>query len=183
MASPARRRAERTPVIGMRRRTRTHLILLGLAAALGALVYAQLRHEDTLAPEPLTAIDPATVHAIAVACDGCTSRRFEKVGAQWRMLEPYAREADAAAVEKLAAIARSPVRYRHAAGELDPKKLGLDPPLATLVLDGTTLKFGSTDAIHGDRFVEVGGAVALVPDRFSARLFAAPENEVAAPSR
>ena len=56
MASPARR-AECAPVIGMRRRTRTHLILLGLAAALGALVYAQLRHEDTLAPEPLILMD------------------------------------------------------------------------------------------------------------------------------
>jgi hypothetical protein len=166
----------------MRRRTRTQLVLLALAAALGAIVYVQLRHEDTLAPEPLTAIDPAAVRAVAVACDGCTPRRFEKAGAQWRMLEPYAREADAAAVAKLVAIAGSPVRVRHAAGELDPKKLGLDPPLATLVLDGTTLKVGTTDAIHGDRYVEVDGAVALVPDRFSARLFAAPENEVAAPS-
>ncbi|MFC4819056.1 hypothetical protein [Dokdonella ginsengisoli] len=167
----------------MRRRTRTQLILLALAAALGAIVYAQLRHEDTLAPEPLTAIDPAAVRAVAVACDGCTPRRFEKDGTQWRMLEPYAREADATAVAKLVAIAGAPVRFRHAAGELDPKKLSLDPPLATLVLDGTTLKFGTTDAIHGDRYVEVDGAVALVPDRFSARLFAAPENEVAAPSR
>lgn len=165
----------------MRRRTRAHLLLLASAVLLGALVYAQLRHEDTLAPEPLTVIDPAAVRAVAVACDGCKPRRFEKVGAQWRMLEPYAREADAAAVAKLVAIAGMPIRFRHAAGELDPKKLGLDPPLATLVLDGTTLKFGSTDAIHGDRYVEVDGTVALVPDRFSARLFAAPESEVAPP--
>lgn len=165
----------------MRRRTRTHLLLLASAALLGALVYAQLRHEDTLAPEPLTAIDPDAVRAVSVACEGCKPRRFEKVGAQWRMLEPYAREADAAAVEKLVAIAATPVRSRHARGELDPKKLGLDPPLATLVLDGTTLRFGTTDAIHGDRYAEVDGAVALVPDRFSARLFAAPENELASP--
>lgn len=166
----------------MRRRTRTQLILFAVAVALGAIVYVQLRHEDTLAPAPLTAIDPAAVRAVAVACDGCTTRRFEKVGARWRMLEPYAREADAAAVAKLVAIAGTPVRFRRVASELDPKKLGLDPPLATLVLDGTTLKFGTTDAIHGDRYVEVAGAVALVPDRFSARLFAAPENEVAASS-
>lgn len=163
----------------MRRRTRTHLFLLAVAALLGAAVWAQLRYERTLAPEPLTAIDPAAVRTLAVACDGCTPRRFEKVGAQWRMLAPYAKEADADAVGKLLAIAVAPIRYRHAAGELDPKKLGLDPPLATLELDGTLLKFGSTDAIHGDRYVEAGGRVALVPDRFSARLFAAPENELA----
>ena len=165
----------------MRRRTRTQLVLLALAAALGAAVYAQLRHERAQVAEPLTAIDTAAVRTLAIACEGCTARRFEKVGAQWRMLEPYARDADADAVAKLLAIASAPIRFRHAAGELDPKKLGLAPPLATLALDGTTLKFGTTDAIHGDRYVEVGGAVALVPDRFSARLFAAPESELAAP--
>lgn len=165
----------------MRRRTRMQLFLLALAAVLGAAVYAQLRHERELAAEPLTTIDAADVRTVAVACEGCLARRFEKRDGHWRMLEPQARDADDAAVEKLIAIADAPIRFRHAQGELDPKKLGLDPPLATLALDETVLKFGSTDAIHGDRYVEVDGAIALVPDRFSARLFAAPENELTVP--
>lgn len=165
----------------MRRRARSLWFLSALVAMLGAAVYVQLQYERSLVAEPLTAIDPAAVRDVAVACQGCPSRRFEKRDGRWRMLEPHARDADAEAVGKLIAIAAAPVRYRHATGELDPKKLGLDPPLAVLVLDGTTLKFGTTDAIHGDRYVEVGGAVALVPDRFSARLFAAPENELASP--
>ncbi|MBO9661330.1 hypothetical protein [Dokdonella sp.] len=165
----------------MRRRTRTLWFLSALVAVLGAAVYAQLRHERSLVAEPLTAIDPAAVRSVAVACQGCTSRRFEKRDGRWRMLEPYAQDADAEAVDKLVAIATAPVRYRHAAGALDPKKLGLDPPLASLLLDGVALRFGTTDAIHGDRYVEVDGTVALVPDRFSARLFAAPENELASP--
>ena len=82
-------------------------------------------------------------------------------------------------IAKLLAIARAPVRFRHARGDLDAKKLGLDPAYATLALDGTILKFGTTDAIHGDRYVEIDGAVALVPDRFSARLFETPESELA----
>ncbi len=64
-----------------------------------------------------------------------------------------------------------------------PTKLGLEPPVATLEVDGTVLKFGTTDAIHNDRYVEVGGTIALVPDRFSALLFATPEGEVAAPAQ
>jgi hypothetical protein len=39
------------------------------------------------------------------------------------------------------------------------------------------LKFGTTDAIRNDRYVEYRGTIALVPDRFSALLFASPESE------
>lgn len=165
----------------LKRRTRSLLGMLVLAGALGAAVFAQLRHEEALAPEPLTRIDAAAVHSLSVSCRGCTTRRFEKRSGHWRMLQPQDAAADDEAVERLVAIANTPIRFRHAAGELDPKKLGLDPPLAILALDGATLKFGTTDAIHGDRYVEVedDGTIALAPDRFSARLFASPENEIA----
>lgn len=167
----------------MKRRTRTLVFLLSTAALLGAAVFAELRREQTLAFDPLTAIDPAAVRSLAVDCNACKTRRFDKVDGHWQMREPFARAADDAAVDKLAAIARAPVRFRHAVGELEAGKLGLDPPQATLTLDGTTLKFGTTDAIHGDRYVEVGDRIALVPDRFSALLFAAPENETARADR
>lgn len=165
----------------LKRRTRTNLILIAMVALLGAAVYAELRRERALAFDPLTTLDPAAVRMLAVNCNACKPRRFEKIGDHWQMREPFAQPADDAAVAKLAAIARAPVRFRHPAGELDAKKLGLDPPQATLQLDTTLLKFGMTDAIHGDRYVEVDGVIALVPDRFSARLFAAPENELADP--
>lgn len=163
----------------MKRRTRTHLFLLATVVLLGAAAYAELRREHALARDPLTALDPAAVRALAVTCAACTPRRFEKVDGHWRMLEPLAQAADDARIERLAAIARAPVRFRHPAGELEARKLGLDPPQATLQLDATLLKFGTTDAIHGDRYVEVEGAIALVPDRFSALLFATPESELA----
>jgi hypothetical protein len=165
----------------VKRRTRTLAFLAAAAAALGALVLAELRRERGLAPEPLTAIDPTAVRSLVVACNGCTTRRFEKEDGRWQMRAPRTGAADAAVVDRLAAIARAPVRLRHAAGELDPARVGLDPPQATLQLDGTLLKFGTTDAINGDRYVEAGGSIALVPDRFSALLFAAPENGLAAP--
>ena len=165
----------------MKRRTRTHLFLLTIVALLGVAVYAELRRERTLGIDPLTQIDPAAVRSLAVTCSGCKPRRFEKVDGHWRMLEPFAQPADDAAVGRLAAIARAPVRFRHARGDLKAKKLGLDPAYATLDLDGTLLKFGTTDAIHGDRYVEFEGAIALVPDRFSAHIFETPESELANP--
>ena len=98
------------------------------------------------------------------------------------MREPKEQPANDKAVARLAAIVRAPVRYRRPADEMDATKLGLDPPVATLKIDGTVLKFGTTDAIHNDRYVEAGGTIALVPDRFSALLFASPESELAAAS-
>ena len=163
----------------MKRRERTLVLLLAVLALLGAAVHLQLRHERAQAIDPLTTIDTAGVRQLEVECRGCARRRFEKVEGHWRMLEPRAGAADPGAIANLLAIANAPVRYRHAAGEIDPARVGLAPPQATLRLDNTRLAFGGTDAIHGDRYVALGNAVVLVPDRFSVRLFASPESELA----
>lgn len=164
----------------MRRRIRTNLFLLATVLLLAAAAYSELVRERALARDPLTQLDASAVRRLRVECQGCTTRRFEKIGGHWQMREPLAQAADDARVERLVAIARAPVRFRHPAGALDEKKLGLDPPWATLQLDDTRLTFGTTDAIHGDRYVEVDRSIALVPDRFSALLFAKPESELAA---
>jgi len=163
----------------MRRRTRTNLFLLAMVVLLGLAVFAEMRRERALARDPLTAMDPERIRSLAVTCQGCTARRFEKVDGHWMMREPNEQPANDDAVARLAAIVRAPVRYRRPADELDATKLGLEPPVATLTVDGTVLKFGSTDAIHNDRYVEAAGTIALVPDRFSVLLFASPESETA----
>jgi hypothetical protein len=162
----------------MRRRTRTNVILAAMVVLLGAAVYAEVRRERALMPDPLTTLNPDQIRTLAIACQGCTARRFEKVDGHWLMREPKAQAANDKAVARLAAIVRAPVRYRRPAAELDASKLGLDPPVATLDADGMLLKFGTTDAIRNDRYVEVGGTIALVPDRFSALLFATPDTEL-----
>jgi hypothetical protein len=167
----------------MKRRTRTLVFLLTATALLGAAVVAELRHERAMALDPLTTIDLAGVRRLEITCNGCAARRFDKVDGHWQMREPKAQAADDAAVARLLAIATAPVRFRHAAGEIEAAKIGLEPPQATLTLDGVVLKFGGTDAIRGDRYVEVGDSIALVPDRFSALLFAPPERELAKPAQ
>lgn len=162
----------------MRRRTRTNVILLAMVVLLGAAVYAEIRREHALMRDPLTTLDPDAIRSLAITCQGCTARRFEKVDGHWLMREPKSEPANDKAVARLAAIVRAPVRYRRPAAELDPSKIGLDPPVAILDVDGTLLKFGTTDAIRNDRYVEAGGTIALVPDRFSALLFATPETEL-----
>jgi hypothetical protein len=163
----------------MRRHTRTNLFLLAMVVLLGIAAFAELRREHALERDPLTKIDPETIKSLAVTCQGCTPRRFEKENGHWMMREPQSKPADDKTVERLTYIVRAPVRYRRVASELDTSKLGLEPPAAMLEVDGTVLKFGTTDAIHNERYVEVGGTIALVPDRFSALLFATPESDAA----
>jgi len=162
----------------MRRKTRTNVILLAMVVLLATAVFAEIRREQALMSDPLTTLNPDQIRTLSIACQGCTARKFEKVDGHWLMREPKAQPASDRAVARLAAIVRAPVRYRRAASEVDPSKLGLDPPVATLDADGTVLKFGTTDAIRNDRYVEAGGTIALVPDRFSALLFATPESEL-----
>jgi hypothetical protein len=164
----------------MRRKTRTNLILALMVLLLGAAVYAELQRERAIALDPLTTIDPEMIRSLAIACDGCIARRYEKVDGHWQMRAPEAKPANDDAIARLASIVSAPVRYRRPASEVDPKKLGLDPPVATLDADGRILKFGTTDAIRNDRYVEYRGTIALVPDRFSALLFASPESETTA---
>jgi len=167
----------------MRRQTRTNLFLLAMVALLTVAVVAELRREHAIERDPLTKIDPATIKSLTVTCTGCTTRRFEKENGRWMMREPELKPADDKTVERLTYIVRAPVRYRRPASDLDASKLGLEPPAATLEVDGTVLKFGTTDAIHNDRYVEVDGTIALVPDRFSALLFAAPESDSTQPPK
>lgn len=162
----------------MKRRTRTLVFLLAATALLGAAVVAELRHERALATDPLTTIDVARVQRLEVACIGCTTNRYEKVDGRWRLRVPRDEPADDEAVSRLLAIANAPVRFRRPAAELQKAKVGLDPPQATLKLDDATIAFGATDAIRNDRYVAVGDTIALVPDRFSALVFAAGRRDV-----
>ena len=166
----------------MLRRTRTNVVLAVMVVLLGAAAYAEIKREQALMRDPLTTLNPDQIKTLAITCQGCTARRFDKVDGHWLMREPKAQAANDRAVARLAAIVRAPVRYRRPAAELDRRKLGLDPPVATLEADGTLLKFGTTDAIRNDRYVEADGTIALVPDRFSALLFATPETELADPA-
>lgn len=164
----------------MRRANRQLLWLALGVGVLGAAVYAEIERERTLLPQPLTAIDPARVQRLSVECASvCRSRRFERNANGWQMLEPFAKPANAEAVEHLLAIARAPVRVKLQGNAVDAAKLGLAPPLVVLRVDDVAIALGDEDPIEHDRYMQVGDTFARVADRFSARVFEAPENELA----
>lgn len=162
----------------MKRAVRSNLILLGIVAVLGMAVYLTVQREIAQFEPPLTSLDPGFVRHVTVGCLQCVPRRFERVDGHWKMLEPYAMPADDGLVDRLVAIAVSPVRSRRPLDSLDAEKIGLAPPLMTLEVDRLRLAIGRTDALNGDRYVAVGDSIAMVPDRFSPFLMAAPASEL-----
>ena len=162
----------------MKRATRTNLILISVVAVLGVAVYWQVQREVARFEPPLSALDPTTIEQVRVACLQCVARRFERLGEHWQMREPYDLPADDAQVARLLSIAALPVRSRRALTSLDAQKIGLAPALLSLDLDNEHFDIGSTDAFHGDRYVRVGDTIAMVPDRFSPFLVAAPASEL-----
>lgn len=162
----------------MRKSSHSLTYLALCAAVLGVAVYAELARERGLMPQPVTALDPATVTHLEVHCQSCTTRVFERVDGIWRMREPYAAAANPKAVQRLLAMLRAPVRTHTPMADYDPAKLGLDPPQITVVADATRIDIGGEDPIDHDRYVRVGGELLRVPDRFSARLLESPESEL-----
>lgn len=165
----------------MRRQARNTLLLFLAVIALAGAAYWQLRRESGGTAPSLASLDTHSVQGIFVRCEGCTARLFERAQGRWWMRKPYDLPASEEAVQRLLAIPAAPLRRRLVAADLDARKIGLEPPQATLEFQGNSplqLHFGLTEAINGDRYVRAGGEVLLVPDRFSGWLFAPPESEL-----
>jgi len=165
----------------MRRSARSIFFLAIAVALLGGGVWLELEREQVLAPQPLTALDAASVQHVEIHCRDCTTRKFERAGAGWRMLEPYAQPANAEAVTRLLGVVHAAVRTRAKLADYDPAKLGLAPPQFTLKYDAVTIEIGNEDPIEHDRYVKLGDELLRVPDRFSARLLESAESELADP--
>lgn len=151
----------------MKRGAGLNLILLLVAVLLGLLVW-YARSPQTIA---LTALDPAGIQRIEIS--GLKGRHIQlrRVEGLWLTHGENARQER---VAQLLGICRTPSLERFAAtGDLRP--YGLDPPPIRLRLDGETLDFGTTDPLHGWRYVRYRQRIHLIADGFYHHLSAAPE--------
>ena len=163
----------------MRGLSRSNLILLGLVVLLGLAAWWQVEREVAGFEPPLSALDVATIRRMSrsaacnagAACSSATARTGRCANpTHCRPTMPWSqgcfRSPD------------SPVRRRHALDAFEAAKVGLAPPLMSLDLDDEHFDIGLTDALGGDRYVRTGDRIAMVPDRFSPFLVAAPESEL-----
>mgnify|MGYP001550712141 CR=1 FL=1 len=151
----------------MSRSNRNLLALAIIAVVLVAAVLWVGRREYLRDPPAVTSLDPTAVAKIELDIPPVAPQVFEKRHDGWWRIKPSEARADDARVQRLANLAATPVSRWMAASGIDPSKVGLDHPSATLLLNGMRLEYGGLTAIDELRYVKVGGELALVPRQYS----------------
>lgn len=164
----------------MRPGARLQLGLILAAALLAAAVWWLGRVERAAAPpKTLLPLSAAEIIEIEVRVGRDPLRHFTRGADGWQMRAPLTGPADAAHLERLARIAAAPVLRWRPLAEFDVAKIGLDPPWATVRLNGELLRFGELAALAPQRYVRRGDHVALIAARYGADIAASPESELA----
>lgn len=151
----------------MTRANRNLAVLAAVAVALVAVVLWAGRREYLRDPPVVTSLDPDAVTRIELDIPPVPPQAFEQRNGGWWRVKPSEARADDARVQRLAKLAATPVTRWIPGSDIDPARVGLDHPSATLVLDGVHLEYGGLTAIDDLRYVRVGDKVALVPRQYS----------------
>lgn len=142
-----------------------NLLLLSVVIVLAALLWRDLRPTPPKAT-PLTPLQAGRVSTMSITRDGLSDIKLSRKGDQWQMVAPWSARADQERVSRLLGVLSQPGGKDYALTEVDPKELGLAPPQAVLRVDDLELRFGGASPLNHRRYVQVGGRVHLLEDRY-----------------
>jgi hypothetical protein len=145
---------------------------LWLAAGIGVLVAVagwQWRQDAAQAPGTLLKIAPTQVHQVALTLGHGATEHYERRDGHWWRTDGQPARADDGRLDELADTAAAAVLSWRPASDFDPARIGLSPPVAVLTLDGQRLEFGETSVTGPQRYVRLGGRVALISVRYTPR--------------
>ena len=158
----------------MSRGTQVNLALLALAAVLALLILFSPDSDPQQEVTPLTRQSPEEVRKITVSNrhGGFT---LERRGGDWRMTAPHAAEANAERIANLLEILSTPSYQRIPLSEVDLAEFGLQPPAASIRIDGLTLELGEIHPFNQRRYLRIGDRLHLIKDRFPHHFLARAE--------
>lgn len=162
------------------RRIYINLGLLTVLGGLAAMAWFEPGLENP-APPPLLNLMPGHIQRIAVERPGQESLAFERRGGRWRMIAPNSGSANIVLIQPILQLAEVRCPLRYAMAGLDLKSLGFEPPRLQLRLNEQTVDFGATAPTDGQRYLRVGEAVHLCPDRLYPLLTSAAASFLTAP--
>ncbi|MEX0732315.1 MAG: DUF4340 domain-containing protein [Aquisalimonadaceae bacterium] len=145
----------------MRGRWLLNLVLLLLVAALAAVAWYAQREPSGAA---LLELDPDRIDTLVVQRRNQEDLHLRREAGNWWITTPERLPASEFHVRQIleAAIAQSSVSYPME--DLEPERLGLDPPRARLQLNEQVLLYGGTEPIDGLRYIQTGNRIHLVRD-------------------
>ncbi|HYQ71906.1 MAG TPA: DUF4340 domain-containing protein [Gammaproteobacteria bacterium] len=141
--------------------------MVGLVIGLGLAAWFRPGLEPPVSPTPLTTLNPAQVNHIQINRRLQPPLTFTRQANDWLLAGEPALPASPFQVHALLALLQAKVERHYSVETLDPGELGLDPPQASVILDGTTtLLIGDTEPLDSLRYIQYGTTVYLVEDRY-----------------
>jgi hypothetical protein len=162
--------------------TRTLLNLVLFLAVLGLALVAWFKPgvKPVDAPRPIiTGLTPEQTGSLTVERLTRDPLTFSRRDGRWFLMADK-RELPAAdfQVRALLRLLEATATRYYPVGSLDLAALGLQPPRARVAMDDVDIRFGTTDALKNQRYVQVGDTVYLIDDQYQHLLNAAWPNFV-----
>ncbi|MCF6254888.1 MAG: DUF4340 domain-containing protein [Gammaproteobacteria bacterium] len=148
-------------------KTLLNIFLALILAGLLALVIYEPGKTESPETKKFTALNPDTVQEISIESPGRPPLLLTKKFGHWHMQKPLMMPANTGRIQQLLKITQAKSIADYAMSRVDANQLQLDSPSLSLKLDNVLLRFGTTDALGGSRYVQVGNTVHLITDRYS----------------
>jgi len=148
-------------------KTLLNIFLVLILAGLLALVIYEPGKTESPEIKKLTSLDPDTVQEISIESPGRPPLLLTKKSGHWHMQKPLMMPANTGRIQQLLKITQAKSIADYAMRRVDANQLQLDTPSLSLKLDDVLLRFGTTDALGGSRYVQMGNTVHLITDRYS----------------
>ncbi|MDH3980952.1 MAG: DUF4340 domain-containing protein [Gammaproteobacteria bacterium] len=162
----------------MSARTLLNLALALLAVLLAAIVWLRPGLEPETAPAAITALEPEQVSSINITRLQGAPLGFSRHDGTWFLDGDPHIPADAFQLRAILALLQATSIRSYPAGALDLIGLGLDPPQASVMFNGTRVAIGNIEPIDRLRYIKTGTTIHLVEDRYQHLLNAGFNNFV-----
>ncbi len=152
----------------MNPKTLLNIFLALILAGLLALVIYEPGKTESPETKKLTSLDPDAVQKISIESPGRPPLLLTKKSGHWHMQKPLIMPANTGRIQQLLKITQAKSIADYAMSRVDANQLQLDTSSLSLKLDDDVLlRFGTTDALGGSRYVQVKNRVHLITDRYS----------------
>lgn len=154
-------------------RSRLLLNLVLLAAVVGLGLFFRFMPDEPAEPAiAISEIDISDVQVIRLERDGRDPVELKRAEDNWRLVKPFAMDADNNRAEGLLMLAAIASQQRFAASDLNLARYGLEPARTVLDLDGHQFVIGDEHPMQPQRYVRYEDYVHLVPDTLQRELLA-----------
>lgn len=150
----------------MKSRWITNILLIVAVVILTLVARYEPGIEAPAGPQILTSLRTDDIQTVRIHRPLREDLLFGKTGNTWTIDREPALPADEFQVRALLRLAGQAAVRSYPVGELELPRLALDPPYATVTLDGIEVDFGSLEPLEELRYARVGDHVHLISDMY-----------------